>query len=190
MPEEQEKWMNISNDFMDLWNFPHVVGALDGKHIVMQSPFNSGSEFYNYQLQFNIVLLTLVDAKYNFIYADIGAQGRIADGGVFKASSLHEKIEGKHLQLPEPETIQNKEIPYFFLGDGAFPLSETMMKPYAGIYTKGSKERVFNYHLSRASRVVENAFDLLASVFRVLQKLLQPEKAQRVVMAIIYLHNF
>jgi hypothetical protein len=192
MPEKQEQWMNISNDFMDLWNFPHAVGALDGKHIVMQSPFNSGSEFYNYQSQFSNALLAVVDAKYNFIYVDIGAQGRISDGSVFKASSLQEKIEGKRLQLPEPETIRNKEIPYFFLGDGAFPLSETMMKPYAGIYTKGSKERVFYYSLSRARRVVENAFGLLASVFRVLRKpmLLQPEKAQRVLMAIIYLHNF
>lgn len=47
MPEEQEQWLNISNNFMDLWNFPRVVGALDDKHIVMQSPFNNGSEFYN-----------------------------------------------------------------------------------------------------------------------------------------------
>jgi hypothetical protein len=97
MPENQEQWMNISNDFMGLWNFPHAVGALDGKRIVMQSPFNSGSEFYNYQSQFSIVLLAVVDAKYNFIYVDIGAQGRISDGGVFKASSLHEKIEEKRL---------------------------------------------------------------------------------------------
>lgn len=107
--------MNISNDFMDLWNFPHAVGAFDGKHIVMQSPFNSGSEFYNYQSQFSIVLLAVVDAKYNFIYVHIGAQGRISDGGVFKASSLHEKVKGNVCNYQKPKPSETRKFHTFFL---------------------------------------------------------------------------
>jgi hypothetical protein len=83
------------------------------------------------------------------------------------------------LKLPKPEVLKerNKKIPYFFLGDGAFALSETIKKPYSGTYLTGSKERIFNYRVSRARRVVENAFGILVSVFRVLRKpmLLQPE---------------
>lgn len=195
MPKTQEDWMGVSKAFMDLWNFPHALGAMDGKHIIIQCPFNSGTEYYNYKSQFSIVLMGVVDANYNFIYVDIGAQGRISDGGVLKATSFHEKIEKQALKLPEPEVLNDKrpkKVPYFFLGDGAFPLNETIMKPYSGTYLKGSKERIFNYRLSRARRIVENAFGILASVFRVLRKpmLLQPEKAQLVVMAAIYLHNF
>lgn len=83
-------------------------------------------------------------------------------------------------------------IPYVILGDEAFSLNDNLMKPYSGIYPKGSKERIFNYRLSRCRRVVENAFGIVSSVFRVLRKpmLLQPEKAELVVMTCIYLHNF
>lgn len=66
------------------------------------------------------------------------------------------------------------------------------MKPYSGTHDVGSKERVFNYRLSRARRTVENVFGISSAVFRVLRKplLLEPEKAQIVFMAIVHLHNF
>ena len=51
---------------------------------------------------FSIVLLALVDSNYNFIFADIGCQGRISDGGVFRNSSLWKKICRNELNLPTP----------------------------------------------------------------------------------------
>jgi len=66
------------------------------------------------------------------------------------------------------------------------------MKVYLGQHPKGSKERIFNYRICRAQRVVENVFGLVSSVFRVLHKpmLLEPEKAEHTVMTIACLHNF
>lgn len=32
----QEKWMKISDEFKDMWDFPHCIGAIDGKHILIQ----------------------------------------------------------------------------------------------------------------------------------------------------------
>jgi hypothetical protein len=66
------------------------------------------------------------------------------------------------------------------------------MKVYLGQHSKGSKERIFNYGICRARRVVENVFGLSSSVFRVLRKpmLLEPEKAQLTAMTIACLHNF
>ncbi|XP_039763349.1 protein ALP1-like [Pararge aegeria] len=194
VPTTANAWLKISKEFEDRWNFPHCIGALDGKHVLLQAPIKSGTEFYNYKQHFSIVLFALVDADYNFLFVDVGCQGRISDGGVFKDTQLYDKIENRTLDLPESRPLSDRNvcIPYFFLGDSAFALSEYLMKPYAGIRPKGSSKRIFNYRLSRARRVVENVFGIVSSVFRVLRKpmLLQPHKAELVVMAITLLHNY
>lgn len=167
---------------------------MDGKHVIITSPFNSGSEYYNYKSNFSIVLLAVVDAAYNFIFVDIGCQGRISDGGVFKHTSLYRKMMEDSLHLPTHKFLPeiDKNMPYVFVADEAFPLTNRIMKPYSGIHEKGTMQRKFNYHLSRARRVVENVFGIVSAVFRVLRKplLSEPEKAQCVVMTTVCLHNF
>ena len=37
-PETEEQWKNIAQEFGYLWHFPHVVGAIDGKHMVIEAP--------------------------------------------------------------------------------------------------------------------------------------------------------
>lgn len=71
----EQDWKAVSKDFEEKWNFPHTIGALDGKHITIQAPFRSGTEYFNYKKIFSIVLLALVDANYNFMYVNIGSQG-------------------------------------------------------------------------------------------------------------------
>ena len=61
----------------------NCCGALDGKHVVIQSPARSGSLYYNYKGTFSLVLMTLVDADYTFIYVDIGEYGSNSDSGIF-----------------------------------------------------------------------------------------------------------
>jgi hypothetical protein len=76
------------------------------------------------------------------------------------------------------------------LGGKAFALNEYSLKPFEGNPDRGYSERVFR--LSRARRMVENAFDILSSAFRVIRKpvLLEPAKARKIFMATLYLHNF
>jgi hypothetical protein len=61
-------------------------------------------------------------------------------------------------------------------------------------YKHGSllPERIFNYRLSRARKIIENVFCILSFIFRVLLKTiaLNPDKVESVVLSCIYLHNF
>ncbi|XP_049804351.1 uncharacterized protein LOC126246423 [Schistocerca nitens] len=167
---------------------------MDGKHVMLQAPINTGSEYYNYKNFFSIVLFALVAANYHLLYADVGSQGRISDCGIFKNSKLWKKLQDNSLIIPRPKPLPGRErmTPYVILADIAFALHENVMKPYAGVYEKGTKEKTFNYRLSRVRQVVENCFGILTSVFRVLRKpmLLGPEKASVIVLTTIFLRNY
>ena len=75
-------------------------------------------------------------------------------------------------------------------GDDAFGLRTYMQKPYS---QRGltHDERRFNYRLSRARRVVENAFGILANRFQVLMSTMQhhPSTIRLIVTACLVLHN-
>ena len=76
---------------------------MDGKHIVIKQPKNLGSYYFNYKGTFSVVLLAFVDANYKFIYVDIGYNGRISHGGVYRNSSLSKAIENCLLGIPPIE---------------------------------------------------------------------------------------
>lgn len=89
---------------------------MDGKHVLLQAPFNSESEFYNYKKSFSIILLALVDADYCFTFIDVGAQGRMNDVCVFACTTLYHKMIRKELPLPpnEPLPRRQQSMPYVF----------------------------------------------------------------------------
>lgn len=116
------------------WNFPNCVGSIDGKHIQLQAPIGTGSDYYNYKSTSSIVLMAVVDADYNFIYADIGCQGRISEGGVFRTTSFFKKTRIKYTTESITQNFKwpGKKVPYVFVADEAFPLTNNIMKPYSG----------------------------------------------------------
>ena len=63
-PTTEDDWRQIEHRFSTRWNFNNCVGALDGKHVMIRSPPNSQSLFYNCKGFFSINLMALVDADY------------------------------------------------------------------------------------------------------------------------------
>lgn len=195
MPQNGEDWKIIAANFAEKWQFPHCIGALDGKHVVMKAPWNSGSLYFNYKGTFSTVLLALVDANLKFIAIDIGAYGRNSDGGIFTNSNLGQAMAQGTLNIPEDEALSGAEqlgaLPYVVVADEAFPLKKNMMRPFPG---KGCSkdQQIYNYRLSRARRIVENAFGVLAARWRVYHTKVsaRPDWVTAIVKATCVLHNF
>lgn len=168
LPQNAEEWKATAADFQRLWNFPHILGAIDGKHVRMKKPAKSGSLFMNYKGYFSTVMMAVCDARYRIRYLDIGSYGHQGDAGIFGSSTLAKAIADGSLNFPDHEPLADGDpaIPYFFVGDGAFPLSERMMKPFPG-HNLEQNINIFNFRLSRARRVIENVSEcsLHASAF-------------------------
>lgn len=77
------------------------------------------------------------------------------------------------------------------IGDDVFPLRTNLLKPYSKTGVN-NYEMIFNYRLSCARRVVENAFGILVWRFRIFSKPidLQPKKIDKVIYAACSLHNW
>lgn len=87
-PTEVHEWNAIADNFSIKWQFPHCLGAWDGKHTNFKSRRSDGSYYYNYKGTNSIVLLALVDADCCFTFIDVGCYGRTHDSGVLMQSDL------------------------------------------------------------------------------------------------------
>lgn len=70
-------------------------------------------------------------------------------------------------------------------------MKEFLLRPYPG-KELDDKRRIFNYRLSRARRIVENAFGILCARWRIYFTMIgcNPENVDNIIKATIALHNF
>ena len=193
LPSCSREWLQISKTFLSRWNFPNCLGAIDGKHIQIRPPSDTGAEYFNYKKTFSIILLAIAGPDYECIYADIGSNGRMNDSGVWNASDMRENIEDDDLGIaaPKPLLFGWIKIPYVFVGDDAFALKTYMMKPYPQ-KNLTEERRAYNYRHSGARMISENLFGILANKWRIFQQPLNlsPEKSSTITTCALVLHNF
>ena len=164
-----------------------------GKHITIQAPPQSGTQYYNYKKQFSIVLLGICDANNKFIYFNVGGFGSESDGGIFRNSAIGQALENGTVPLPFPCPIYGSEcnIPYVFLGDAAFPLRPYLMTPFGG-RNLSEDQTLHNQELSRGRCTIENSFGILSGRWQFLLKTMRviPKNVDKIVLSIVLLHNF
>lgn len=123
-----------------------------------------------------MVLLALVDADYKFVTVDIGANGKNSDSAIFRDSQLGKSLFDDKLDIPPSKLSPNSntELPHAIVADEAFPLYKHIMRPYPGSQLRQNvSNKIYNYRHSRARRVLENAFGILAKQFRIYSQKLQ-----------------
>lgn len=189
----QNEFKRIAKYFYHKTGMPNCIGAIDGKHINIVCPRNSGSIYYNYKHRYSVVLLAACDANYTFTFVDVGAVGSKSDGGIFSRSSFGREILKGGRNIPTVMSLPNKteSFPYYFVADAAFPLKKNIMRPYPGRLLCPSRSN-FNKKLSKARVLIENTFGILSNRWRVLRNDIycSPENVDKIVLATVTLHNF
>ena len=95
--------------------------------------------------------------------------------------------------IPQPESVKGcgfDPLPFFLVGDEISPLKAWLMRPYPGKLAE--QKRVFNYYLSRARRVIENCFGILAARWKIFSTPIDASvvNTERYTLAWIALHNY
>ena len=181
----QEEWKSISNHFESIWNFPHCIGVLEEKHVVMQAPYNSGPH--------SIVLMAICDAHYRIVIVDVGDSDHRRDGGVSLNSSFSKAMIDGTVPFPPDRPLpgtSEPNAPYVIVGDEAFRLRVNIMRPYSGRNVRET-HAIFNYPLSRACRVIKNSFGILSARWHIFLRpiIAEPENVGTYTKAAIVLHN-
>lgn len=192
-PTTEAGWRQIAADWYQRWNFPHVIGAVDGKHVACRAPPKSGSQYRNYKGFFSIILLAVVTSDYKFLWVDVSGDGAASDAMVFNQCDLRQALEAGDIEgWPEPDPLPHdtQDVPYYLIGDDAFALRSYMMKPF-GTRVLTQDERIYNYRVSRARRVVENSFGILVNRFQVMLNTMNhlPETVRLITKTCVLLHN-
>lgn len=135
---------------------------------------------------------TITKAHSPFRMIDVGAHGKNSDGGTLSSSAFGQTLHHSALNLPSDAPLPGAEVatPFVFVGEDTFPLWRNMMRPFPR-HKLSAEQRIFNYRLFWAWRMMECGFGTLASQWRLYGRVLgvSPEVAEVVVKASCILYN-
>jgi len=103
-------------------------------------------------------------------------------------------LEPNTLNIPNSKPPPNIEepLPFVIVGNKAFPLKKYLLQPYPWVSARNDESKqIYKYRLTRARRLVENAFGVLTQKFRLFYGQIQPspENAEKVVLPACILHS-
>ncbi|XP_037930720.1 protein ALP1-like [Teleopsis dalmanni] len=174
------------------------VHSFYGTHVPIKPPQDGAADFRNRKRYSSIAVQAIVGDQY--LFKNITAQnpGCAHDASVLRGSSLYKNhntlIPESHREIDAIYNASNEamlfKLPYYIIGDAAYPLCNWIMKNYRDKLTV--EETSFNLYLNQARIVVEQAFGRLKGRWRILNKKsdLDVYNMPHVIIACGILHNF
>jgi len=163
--------------------FQFTTGAIDGIFIEIICPSDTANQriFYSGgKKTYGVNLQVVCDSHYQIIAASCRYAGSTNDSGAFNESNLY-------------NICHEQPLPYHWVGDGAYGLTNHMITPYGGrIASMSAPHETFNFLQSQVRIVIEQTFGILRGRFAIFQKPLRckTEHVFDVVICCLKLHNF
>ncbi|CAM9880231.1 unnamed protein product, partial [Heterosigma akashiwo] len=155
IPSDQEEQERIAAEFEDKSNIPCVLLALDGTHVVIQSPPLFHEQYINRKGTHSLVFQVASGPRRTILDIAGGLPGCLSDITLWNYSSLRTRFESGEFG------------PYKILGDAIYPRDAGFFYlPY--LVTPEQFQVNYNYWQSRGRMPVECSFGIVKKRFPIL----------------------
>ncbi|XP_019894036.2 putative nuclease HARBI1 [Musca domestica] len=181
---KQEDFPGLKIKFMEKYQFPGIIGVIDGTHIKMSAPRREIEHIYYCRKgghSKNVMIIC--DSNYIILAANARFGGTAHDSYVWRSSQACRRLE---------DLYTGGDRNYWLLGDSGYPLQPWLMTPI--LSTCNTSEERYNIAHKSTRALVERCIGILKSRFRCLSKertlYYSPPKAGLIINACLVLHNF
>ena len=114
---------------------PQVVGAVDRTHIEILAPSSESKlDYFLRKQKYTINSQAVVGSNLMFLDVSTGFPGSLHDASMLRASTLYQKCEANELLTRSEKIIEEMRVRPLLLGDGAYPSTTWLVKPYQVIF--------------------------------------------------------
>ena len=161
LPETPEDMERLSAEFEKKMMVKGCLGAIDGLlcRIKLFPGTKSARNFLCYKDFYAMNVQAVAGPHGEFLYVNVGHAGATGDGCASRQSRFWKRCANDDFKFSEGN---------FFIGDAAYTLMPWLLTPYQGPQLINGKNDVYNNHLSKARQVVERAFGMMISRWRIL----------------------
>ena len=153
---------------------PQSLGAIDGTHIYIKTPqCDSKYDYFCRKQRYSINTQAVAGGDLLFLNLATGFPSSLHDSRLLIHTWLFVKANDKEILAEPKKLIENLTVCPLILGDGGYPRTSWLDRPYNWTQTLSPREKRFNKLLSSARVTVKRAFGVLEARWCCLLTLLE-----------------
>jgi hypothetical protein len=166
LPQTEEEFLELSSSFEKKTGLNDFFGAVDGllAHITLPIGTKNARPYYCYKKFYALNVQAVAGPDGEFLYANIGHAGATCDGFALRDSLFWKLMEEGY------SFFEGSGRTFRIFGDGAYALRNWLITPFDAreLREDGVARDVFNLQHARGRQVIERAFGMLISRWRIL----------------------
>jgi hypothetical protein len=155
----------VKDGFLEKFNFPNVIGAIDCTHIAIvspphQNPNQPALAYFNRKGFYSINVQAVCDSNLKIFAVNARFPGATHDSAIWATSTINRYLRTR---------FEQGDINTRLLGDGGYPLSPWLMSPILNPPAESPEARYNRKHILTRN-TIEPCFGKLKQRFRCLLK--------------------
>ncbi|KAF5281736.1 hypothetical protein FQR65_LT14576 [Abscondita terminalis] len=179
--------INVKNGFFEKFNFPGIVGVIDGTHVSIVAPvfgrIPPRAVFLNRKNYYSINCQLICDSDLKILSLCAQYPGSVHDSAIWMMSNIFQELKNRY---------RNGERSSWLIGDSGYPLQPFLLTPILNA-PEGTMEDRYTRRLCRARNSVERCIGVLKGTFRCLIKdrtlHYKPRDAAKIIITCATLYN-